>query len=98
MAAYIPAMNVLFPLKKVFAFDTKAEQAWDNMYASRYGFWRTYVMTVIYRYLDCGDLHMGFARVRCENCGHEYLSKVPYICRSRGFSLTRARLSAMEKL
>ena len=35
------------------------------MYASRYGFWRTYVMTVIYRYLDCGDLHMGFARVRC---------------------------------
>ncbi|MCG8639001.1 MAG: transposase zinc-binding domain-containing protein [Desulfobacterales bacterium] len=30
-------------------------------------------MTVIYNYLDCGDLHMGFARVRCEECGHEYL-------------------------
>ena len=49
------------------------ERAWDDMYASRYGFWRTYVMTVIYRYLDCGDLHMGFTRVRCEECGHEYL-------------------------
>ncbi len=24
-------------------------------------------MTVIYRYLDCGDLHMGLARVRCED-------------------------------
>jgi hypothetical protein len=24
------------------------ERAWDDMYASRYGFWRTYVMTVIY--------------------------------------------------
>lgn len=41
------------------------ERAWDDMYASRYGFWRTYVMTVIYKYLDCGDLHMRFARVRC---------------------------------
>jgi len=46
------------------------ERAWDGMYASRLGFWRTYVMTVIYKYLDCGDLHMGFARVKCEECGH----------------------------
>lgn len=30
-------------------------------------------MTVIFKYLDCGDLHFGFARVRCEECGHEYL-------------------------
>ncbi len=56
------------------------ERAWDDMYASRYGFWRTYVMTVIYKYLDCGDLHMGFARVRCESCGHEYL--LALACRS----------------
>ncbi|MDA3787183.1 MAG: transposase zinc-binding domain-containing protein, partial [Desulfobacula sp.] len=27
-------------------------------------------MTVIYKYLDCGDLHFGFARVKCEDCGH----------------------------
>ena len=46
------------------------ERMWDGMYASRLGFWRTYVMTVIFKYLDCGDLHMGFARVRCEECGH----------------------------
>ncbi len=49
------------------------EKVWDGMYASRLGFWRTYVMTVIYKYLDCGDLHMGFTRIRCEECGHEYL-------------------------
>ena len=59
------------------------ERAWDDMYASRYGFWRTYVMTVIYRYLDCGDLHMGFARVRCEECGHEYL--LAFSCKRRQF-------------
>jgi hypothetical protein len=56
----------------------EVEQACDDMYASRYGFWRTYVMTVIYKYLDCGDLHMGFARVRCEECAHEYLLALMY--------------------
>ena len=30
-------------------------------------------MTVIFKYRDCGDLHFDFARVRCEDCGHEYL-------------------------
>ncbi len=28
------------------------EQVWDEMYKSRYGYWRIYVMTVIYKYLD----------------------------------------------
>ena len=56
------------------------ERVWDDVYKSRYGYWRPYIMTVIYRYLDCGDLHMGFARVRCENCGHEYL--LALACRS----------------
>lgn len=41
------------------------------------------VMTVIYKYLDCGDLHLGFARVRCEECGHEYL--LAFSCKRRQF-------------
>ncbi len=57
------------------------EGSWDEKYASRYGFWRPYVMSVIYKYLDCGDLHMGFARVRCEECDHEYL--LAYSCKRR---------------
>ncbi len=56
------------------------ERVWDDMYKSRYGYWRTYVMTVIYRYLDCGDLHRGVAGGRCEECGHEYL--LALACRS----------------
>jgi hypothetical protein len=40
------------------------ELCWQDRYASHYGFWRPYVTDVIYRYLDCGDLHLGFARVR----------------------------------
>jgi hypothetical protein len=59
------------------------EQVWDDMYAPKYGFWRGHIMTVIYKYLDCGDLHMGFARVRCEECGHEYL--LAFSCKCRHF-------------
>jgi len=37
----------------------------------RYGFFRPYVKQVIYRFLDCGILHNGFARVKCGGCGVE---------------------------
>ena len=38
---------------------------------------------VIRRYLDCGDLHFGFARVKCEDCGHEY--SLAFSCKRRHF-------------
>jgi hypothetical protein len=41
------------------------------------------VMDVIYKYLDCGDLHQGFARVKCDDCNHEYL--LPFSCKRRYF-------------
>jgi len=59
------------------------ERFWDDLYASRYGFWRPYIKDVIYRYLDCGDLRCGFARVRCDHCGHEYL--LAFSCKRRHF-------------
>ncbi len=46
------------------------EALWDDRYANRYGFWRSYVIEVIYRYLECGDLHCGFARVKCFDCNY----------------------------
>jgi hypothetical protein len=39
------------------------ETVWDERYQRRFGCWRPYVTDVIRRYLDCGDLHFGFARV-----------------------------------
>jgi len=51
----------------------EVEQIYDERFAKQYGFFRPYVKQVIYRYLDCGILHNGFARVRCGDCGHEYL-------------------------
>ena len=33
-------------------------------------------------YLECGILAYGFARARCEDCGHERL--IPFSCKGRG--------------
>ncbi|MFO7786065.1 MAG: hypothetical protein R6V25_15660 [Desulfatiglandales bacterium] len=49
------------------------EEVYDERFARRYGFFRPYVRNVMYRFLDCGVLDNGFARVRCDSWGHEYL-------------------------
>ncbi|MCP3890804.1 MAG: hypothetical protein GY702_18320, partial [Desulfobulbaceae bacterium] len=28
---------------------------------------------VVNKYLECGDLHQGFARIKCPHCQHEYI-------------------------
>ena len=58
-------------------------QVYDDHFCRQYGFWRPYLEKVIYRYLDCGDLHNGFARVKCKDCGHEYL--LAFSCKRRHF-------------
>lgn len=50
--------------------------AWDERFEKQYGFFRPWVKHVILEYLDCVDLHSGFATVKCTDFGHEYL--VPY--------------------
>jgi ribosomal protein S27E len=59
------------------------EGIWEDRYQKEYGYWRPYVLDVIYKYLDCGDLHLGFARVKCDDCNHEYL--LPFSCKRRHF-------------
>ena len=49
------------------------KQVYEERFDRAYGFHRPYLRSVIYRYLDCGVLRNGFARVRCGECGHEYL-------------------------
>ena len=59
------------------------EPAWDDLYQRQYGYFRPYVKEVMPRFLDCGVLHNGFARVRCLDCGHEYL--LAFSCKRRHF-------------
>ena len=59
------------------------EKVWEQKYRQKYGYWRPYVTDVIYKFLDCGDPHMGFARVKCDDCKHEYI--LPFSCKRRHF-------------
>jgi hypothetical protein len=59
------------------------EQAYPERYEDRYGYFRSVIRETVYKYLGCGDLKQGFARVRCRDCGHEYL--LAYSCKRRYF-------------
>ncbi len=47
----------------------------------RCGFWRGFVDEQVRRYLDCGLLENGFARIRCPDCTEEYL--LAFSCKTR---------------
>jgi transposase-like protein len=44
---------------------------------------RTVEVSVLERFLKCGDLHCGFARIRCTGCGHDLL--LAFSCKTRYF-------------
>jgi hypothetical protein len=52
-------------------------------YQPRLGPLRPVIPQVVQKFLDCGDLERGFARVRCDHCRHEYL--LAFSCKSRWF-------------
>ena len=54
---------------------------YGERYEQRYGRWRPIIGEVARKFLRCGDLHYGFARIRCGDCGHE--SFVPFSCQQR---------------
>ena len=58
-------------------------QVYDERFERQYGFWRPVIAEVIEKYLECGDLAHGFARVRCDHCGHQYL--LAFSCKGRSF-------------
>ncbi len=62
------------PLWQLLAnhFDT-FEDRYDDLFSREYGFFRPVISNIVRKYLECGDLQHGFARVRCSDCHHEYL-------------------------
>ena len=61
-------------------FDT-FQQVYDERFSAKYGFWRPIVERSVTAFLKCGDLHEGFARVRCPDCKHEMF--VAFSCKQR---------------
>jgi hypothetical protein len=74
------------PLWKVLHNYYEAFKAgYDEHCEKQYGSFRPLVDGVVEEYLRCGDLHEGFARVRCTNpdCRHEHL--LAFSCKGRWF-------------
>jgi hypothetical protein len=57
------------------------QRVYDERFAAKYGFWRPIVERSVTAFLRCGDLHEGFARVRCPDCRHEMF--VAFSCKQR---------------
>jgi hypothetical protein len=57
------------------------QQNYDERFQTKYGFWRPIIERSVAAYLKCGDLHEGFARVRCQDCRHEMF--VAFSCKQR---------------
>jgi len=59
------------------------ERVYDDRYQQQYGRWRPVVGEVMRKYLQCGDLHRGFARLGCNAC--RYQAILAYSCKCRLF-------------
>jgi len=64
-------------------FYDEFEAEYPGRYAAGYGYWRPAIGRAVSKFLKCGDLHEGFARVRCGDCGHDMF--VPFSCKTRCF-------------
>ena len=59
------------------------EKHYEEKYEKKYGYLRPVISEVVTEYLKCGDLKGGFARVRCQDCGKEFL--LVFSCQGRWF-------------
>ena len=79
---YRPRQPRQSPLYQVIErYYPEFERTYVDRYVSAYGPWRPVIGAAVRKFLRCGDLHFGFARVRCPDCGHEMF--VPFSCRQR---------------
>ena len=64
-------------------FFPQFEAVYEERYQERYDFRRSIIGTTVRKFLECGDLKHGFARVRCPKCREELF--VLFSCRVRCF-------------
>jgi len=48
------------------------ERVYPERYQRGYGYWRPVIRASIDKFVKCGDLKQGFARVRCPDCRKEF--------------------------
>jgi hypothetical protein len=53
------------------------ERVYDDRYQQQYGRWRPVIGEVMRKYLECGDLHRGFAHLGCDGCRYQAIFANP---------------------
>ena len=61
----------------------RLQTVYDECFAREHGPWRPVMGQVAEQFLACGVLKHGFARIRCDDCAHEYL--LAFSCKCRYF-------------
>ncbi len=46
---------------------------YEHQFEKEYGYLRPIIQDVVNKYLDCGKPKIGFARIKCKDCGLERL-------------------------
>ena len=81
---YRPRKPQLSPLWKcLYSHFYDFLQVYPETYAKKYGFLKPAVEEVVDKYLGCGDLTKGFARLHCDKCNKDYL--LAFSCKGRWF-------------
>lgn len=71
------------PLYRViYQYHEELAYVWDDVFRERYGCLRDIVIESFQRYLSCGILRHGCARVACTECSHSEL--LAFSCKRRG--------------
>ena len=70
---------------------------YEERYRKRYGFLRPIIPEVLNKFLDCGDLEHGFARIRCDHCKKDHF--LAFSCKGRWFLvLPKTGIRPLEEL
>jgi len=67
----------------LFHYFEKFLSEYEDRFEREYGYFRPVIQEVVEKYLDCSNPKCGFARIRCGDCGSEFL--LHFSCKKRGF-------------
>lgn len=71
-----PERTVLYRL--LFHYYEQFISEYENRFEKEYGYFHPVTQEVVEKYLDCGNPKCGFVRIKCSDCGTEYLLTFSY--------------------
>jgi hypothetical protein len=86
-----PEKTVFFSV--LFHYFDRFVSEYEDRFEREYGGWRNIISETVGKYLDCGNLKRGFARIRCPSCRGEFL--LGFSCKAKLCPSCSAKRSAL---